>query len=628
LAVWWVQYAEYTIDASRLSLSSQPIAGFGLFVFIVIINALVGILWPGGGLRPPELLVVFAAGFAATPLTSSNLMDWIFSAVAVPFYLATPENRWADLLLPHLKGWWVVEGPATPLRWAFVGMPPGQSVPWGIWVVPLFWWSSFLAALMVVCVSISVFLRRQWVDHERLVFPLVQLPTELLERPGGRFRMPAMLRSRIFWMGAAVPLVIILWNVVGYFVHGFPRISLMDARWLTISRHFPPVYTKINVYAMGFAFLVNTEILLSVWIFYVLGWLQIGASNYFGFTLGSSEDLMSSRDAITSWLGFGAMAVLVVWGLWMARRHLAAVLRTILKKGDPLDDSKELLPFRWAAVGLFAGLLYMAGWLHAQGMTWTVIALFLFGTGVANLGLARLVAQTGLIYVRAPLTANVFALHTLGAGSIPPAALAALGGAYAVTAFNKGMFLPHVMHLSKLAPSIGRLGRQMMKVLVAATVVGMLVGFVYTISESYRIGSTAFGGWAYPKHGLFIYGPMVKHMEETAGPDLVRLTCLGIGSAVMSGLLLAYYRIPWWPLHPYGLPMYVTWNTEITALSIFLVWLIKRIILRIGGMPYYEKAKPFFIGIPVGYALGVSISFVVDLIWFPGAGNGHRLHEW
>ena len=32
----------------------------------------------------------------------------------------------------------------------------------------------------------------------------------------------------------------------------------------------------------------------------------------------------------------------------------------------------------------------------------------------------------------------------------------------------------------------------------------------------------------------------------------------------------------------------------------------------------YRRWQPFFLGILIGYALAVTLSFVVDVIWFPG----------
>ena len=287
LSVLWVIYSEFIVHASRLNLSNQPMASFALFVLVVVVNALASVRWPAAALRPEELLVVFVGGLVATPLTTSNMQDWLFSAVATPYYLATPENRWAELLLPHLKRWAVISGPADELRWAYVGMPSESEIPWRIWVLPMFWWSCFLASVFTVSASISVFLRRQWADYERLVFPLVQLPVEMLERAGGRTGLPAMLRSRLFWAGVALPCGIVLWNAIGYSVRGFPHIGLMDPVWMTLFRGYPQLYTKINFYAMGFAFLVDTRILFSIWAFWLIGFLQIGLSDRVGISLGA-----------------------------------------------------------------------------------------------------------------------------------------------------------------------------------------------------------------------------------------------------------------------------------------------------------------------------------------------------
>jgi hypothetical protein len=60
------------------------------------------------------------------------------------------------------------------------------------------------------------------------------------------------------------------------------------------------------------------------------------------------------------------------------------------------------------------------------------------------------------------------------------------------------------------------------------------------------------------------------------------------------------------------------------AFSIFLAWGIKFLILRIGGATLYRRYQPFFLGILTGYTAGVTLSIVVDMLWFPGA--GHSIH--
>ena len=63
-----------------------------------------------------------------------------------------------------------------------------------------------------------------------------------------------------------------------------------------------------------------------------------------------------------------------------------------------------------------------------------------------------------------------------------------------------------------------------------------------------------------------------------------------------------------------------------SVVAILLVWLVKVIILRMGGESLYRRGQPFVIGVISAYALGVLLSYVVDVIWFPG--NGHAIHGW
>jgi len=62
------------------------------------------------------------------------------------------------------------------------------------------------------------------------------------------------------------------------------------------------------------------------------------------------------------------------------------------------------------------------------------------------------------------------------------------------------------------------------------------------------------------------------------------------------------------------------------AFTLFLTWLIKVILLKVGGINLFRRARPFFLGLLLGYVVGVGLSFLVDVIWFPG--QGHMIHHW
>ncbi len=80
-------------------------------------------------------------------------------------------------------------------------------------------------------------------------------------------------------------------------------------------------------------------------------------------------------------------------------------------------------------------------------------------------------------------------------------------------------------------------------------------------------------------------------------------------------------RFAWWPLHPIRLTLATSWPIKMSAFSLFLGWLCKWIIVRLGGIQLYQRARPLFLGLILGYFAGVAVSSVIDFIWFPGQGH-------
>jgi hypothetical protein len=95
---------------------------------------------------------------------------------------------------------------------------------------------------------------------------------------------------------------------------------------------------------------------------------------------------------------------------------------------------------------------------------------------------------------------------------------------------------------------------------------------------------------------------------------------VGIGAAVTALLQIGALRYAAWPLLPVGYVVCFTWYMQMAWFSIFLGWLCKVVVVRFGGIRFYQKAKPFFIGIIFGEALAAGFWLVVNLIL---AGTGH-----
>ena len=147
-----------------------------------------------------------------------------------------------------------------------------------------------------------------------------------------------------------------------------------------------------------------------------------------------------------------------------------------------------------------------------------------------------------------------------------------------------------------------------------------------TLSICYAKGGVTTGCWEIRGGNIAFFDQYVQKIRNPAGPDWARLTHLGIGAAVMLLLSFLKYRFVWWPIHPIGLCFAGGWAISSCAFTIFVTWLLKLILLKIGGMTLYRKARPFFLGLLLGYVLGVGLCFLVDVIWFPS--QGHMIHHW
>src|SRR5947199_318779 len=86
--------------------------------------------------------------------------------------------------------------------------PPTPSC--GEWLVPMLWWTLFAWALAAVLMGAAVLLSRQWIHHERLAFPVVELPFQMVS---SRSRF---WHKRLMWLGFGVAVGLELLNGLNY----------------------------------------------------------------------------------------------------------------------------------------------------------------------------------------------------------------------------------------------------------------------------------------------------------------------------------------------------------------------------------------------------------------------------
>ena len=616
----------WTFGSSEMTWSFFPIGVGFLFICLIFANALLKTLNPHWALRPAEMITVVVMGLVCTGIPVF-LIGYFLAIPTTPYYFASAENQWGTYVVPYLPAWLLPSNDGLAMTWFFEGLPLGEPTPWSTllaaWAMPLVWWLSFLWTLYWVCFCVVVILRKQWVERERLAYPLMEVPQALVANADSARRLPAVLYSKAFWAGAAIPLGIVLWNIVGFFFHFFPKIEWHHP--IQIAHGFPTINIRFYFPVIGFMYFANLNVTFSIWFFFLLTLLEEGLFNRFGLGVTEADKFVWGLPS-TSWQCWGAFVMLVLWGLWMARDHLKDVFRKAWNPACPIDDRRELMSYRAAVLGLLLGTFYMLTWLHKAGMEWSVAALFLAGVLIAYLGITRLVVQTGAFYLTTPVVSQAMTMMTLGTSAISPTGLAALGLTYSFFGDVQSIFMPSAAHAAKLQHSLRIARRGFVLAIALAVVLSFAISLTNLIAMAYEQGASNFNSWIFRVSsgaGVMAFGDVMAKIKTPADLHAQKLGFFGLGAAAMAVLTFMQYRFPWWPLHPVGLAISAIWMVRNQAAAIFVAWAAKSLIMRFGGIELYRKAAPFFIGLIAGYFLGVGLSFLVDVAFFTG--NGHPI---
>ena len=97
-------YSIWMVGSSEITWSYFPIGVGAPFVGVVLLNALVRRWWPRRGLQSAELVTVMVMGLAVSGMPIF-VVGLILSIISKPYYGALPENKWAELVQPHLPQW-------------------------------------------------------------------------------------------------------------------------------------------------------------------------------------------------------------------------------------------------------------------------------------------------------------------------------------------------------------------------------------------------------------------------------------------------------------------------------------------------------------------------------------------
>ena len=603
-----VPYGGMVIRGTRLGLSSAtPAAFFLLFILLLTVHLLLGAIKRKWAFQWGELLTIFFMMMVATAIPTRGVVGLLLPMISGTYYYASPENQWATLVHPLLNKWQVVSN-IEAVKNFYEGSAGAVQIPWASWLPTLGCWLVFYAVFYLTLISIMVILRRQWVEHERLPYPLAQVPLAMIAEDGRGGLLKPFFKNGVMWIGFAIPFLVNSINALHHYAPEIPLISLNTQVPLFLGTS---LRINVNFLMLGFAYLISSTISFSLWIFFLLRLFQ----EHLMFVLG----VQSAQNELGEWsvagIGHqmvGALLVLVLYGLWSGRGHLVEVWRKALGRQAAIDDSGEIISYRSAVLGCAAGSSGMVIWLWLSGIPAWIAPLLVFSALVIFVGLTRVITEAGLPTVTPAMVPADFVISSVGVSALGPVGLAAT----AYTLIWAGDLL--VFMSAPLANGL-RLGSEMVGrrrllfwAVILAMVISLLTALWFTLYLGYRYGAVNLHSQYFKTFAAIPSEFIAKQLNTPSEPSLEGWIWFGSGAAIMSALTLARLKFAWWPLHPLGFAVSAGWIMNSIWISIFLAWLCKVMILKFGGASVYQKSKPFFLGMALSQVVTGGLWLVVD----------------
>jgi len=574
-----------------------------------------------------QMMLIYSFLVIAVSMPSVGVVRQILPQITVPFYFAGPENEYA-LLAEDVSPWLAPD--RGVIQTMYEGTEDG-TIPWRGWVTPLAWWTVFMLAMFVTMHALMLIFRRQWIEKEHLTFPIVQLVMTMGDTEGTHVA-GGFLRNPVMWMGFGLAA---LYNVMNMLNAWNPAVPALGKSFAIGALFTERPWSAMGGLAFawrpenfGIGYLVSTDILLSVWVFGLLFKLANVAATGMGYDISGFP-----MERQHSWGGYLAFGLVL---LWVGRDHLKQVFSKAFT-GDPsVDDSTEPYPYRvtvWAGIIGFVVMIVFA----VQSGMWPIVAIWYLGISLLFvLVYARARAEAGAAMVwlfpiaqHWEMTFNIFGSKVFQHGA-SWANLSSLGMFYWV---SRGYFTSmgaYQIEGCRIASDSGIRQRTMIKVMVAALLIGLLGAYVVHLQAYYSFGANILEGGT--TSGGSRVGSSVRAWDALSGfvkahkaPDMQR-TGAGISGFVIT-MLLMIARTFWlrFPLHPLGFVMVASYGGPIWG-PFLIVWIVKSLLLRIGGMGTYRRMVPFFLGLVVGhfFTAGVvwgSVSLINDMyrkygVWF------------
>ncbi len=599
-----------------ITAASLPSGAVFFFFLTVVLNGIIRWVNARWAMQKWELGIVFSMLFISAAIPQASIGQTLITlAVAPQYYPRRGGVPYAEQLGDAIPRWLLVQD-RQAVRAFYEGLPPGASIPWGAWVLPMLGWTLFALALIVALGCLARILAHRWIEEERVTFPLMELPLEMMGAgsEGDRF-----WRRPLLWLGFAIPGTMIGVGQMHAYFPTIPEIGQIitwriGEGWQTAPlnalRDFVfPVWMLV----IGVSYLINGEVAASIWGFHLLYRAQLLTFALMGYNAAAPAGTVTFNPI--DWIHHMEFGACVVLSISMLLPVWGEVMRAWRR-----DPSAKVS--RTAVTGFLLANGAMLLWAMAAGGHVVMMALFLAVLYAIVLALGRMVASGGVYLVDNGYVPERL-IHGLS-GSLWPSN----GGLWMLNAHNALVgradmsFLYFALNDEKFRYE-ARLPQRVHLIGVALSVLTALLGaYFFILWWSYQYGAVNFAAWPLswnvPQH----LQRLIAGMASRQPPSAEVWSAVIVGGGIGLLLLNLNRRFTWWRLSPLG---FVIASSENVSGQIwggaFIGWLIASLVKRYGGMPVYRRLRPFFLGLILGdVVVYCTVVLLESVIGVRGAG--------
>ncbi len=583
---------------------------FGLLVLVLIFNVALARLWRRLRLGGGELRYVTAMTLTSGSIVTSGLIAYLIPGMTAPFYHATEANQMRANLWPALPEWLFPldpNGGTVAIQKFWAGLGRGEPVPWGPWIGPLAAWAVLVLAMFACMIALMSIMRKQWVDYEHLSYPIAQVPAELCaaaERPGA---VSSILRSRAFWIAVGLALLLDTSTGLHNYVGVFPVLQLKH----TVSG-LGPMALSINLgpTVLALTFLIPNRVAFSVWSMALGSWVLRSFIRTYNF--GMQEWMLYGvvGHPELQHVAMGSMIVFALGSLWLARRHLKRVL--LCAAGLlPGYDEGEPTSYRISLLFALGGAAVVVAWFVAIGMNVFWAVLLFAVTLVVYYSMARVIAQCGLPAINSPVVPSPWIASTFGGRLLGRENVIGLGANLMWHADLRNSPFSGAGHGLYLT---GRRSRGLFWAMLLGLLITFAVASLFTVWLGYQHGASSMHDWYIRLSSRLTWHWTSAMSTGDADPNRAGMLWAVAGALIMAALMVAHRTFFWWPIHPVGFLTNGAFLVTAFWFSIFMAWLIKVLLVYLGGQRAYRTGRRFFIGYLVGHIAAGGAWAIVDTL--------------